>query len=93
MTTTTFPYAAWVLMPSFKPVEVTFVGFYYESPLYGSWHETDDGRSYHTGKIHQSKAAAIAWGLADLAKQQAAIDKKQQNLNKRRAALDKASKE
>ena len=33
-----------------------------------------------------------ALGLADLAKQQAAIEKKQQNLNKRQAVLEKASK-
>ena len=88
MTTTTFPYTAWVLMPSFKPVEVTFV-----EEKWASWHATDQRKIYGVNNIHPTKAAAIAWGLADLAKQQAAIDKKQQNLNKRRAALDKASKE
>lgn len=87
--TTTFPYTAWVLMPSFKPVEVRFVRKRYD----GSWHETAAGKIYRTENVHQDKAEAIAWGLADLAKQQAAINKKQQNLNKRRAALDKASKE
>ena len=86
MTTTTFPYTAWVLMPSFKPVEVTFVDTYC-----GEWHKTQAGKAYHHTVIHQTKAAAITCGLADLKKQQAAIDKMQQNLNKRRAVLEKAS--
>lgn len=91
--TTTFPYTAWVLTPSFKPVAVTFVRFRYQCPSYGSLHETDAGKTYRTKNIHQTRAAAIVWGFTDLAEQQAAIDKKQQNLYKRRAALDKASKE
>lgn len=86
MTTTTFPYTAWVLMPSFRPAEVTFV-----KTRFGEWHATESGKPYHPSVIHQTKAAAIAWGLAALAKQQADIDKKQQNLNKRRAVLEKAS--
>ncbi len=87
MNTTSFPYTAWVLMPSFKPVEVTFV-----EEKWASWHATAQGKRYHANNIHPTKAAAIAWGLADLARQQATIDKKQENLNKRRAALEKASK-
>lgn len=86
MTTTIFPYTAWVLMPSFRPAEVTFV-----KTRFGEWHATESGKSYHPSEIHQTKAAAIAWGLADLAKQQAAIDKMQKNLDKRRAVLKKAS--
>ncbi|MBO9679512.1 MAG: hypothetical protein J7556_14820 [Acidovorax sp.] len=89
MKTTNFPYTAWVLMPSFKPVQITLERISNGSTSYDEWHKAESGKFYHTDKIHPTKAAAIAWGLADLAKQQAAINKKQENLNKRRAALER----
>lgn len=81
-----FPYDGWVLMPSFKPVQVALVESNH-SPL---WHKTESGKLYCTDNIHQSKQAAIAAGRAALDGQQAALEKKQANINKRRAALEKA---
>lgn len=88
----TFPYAGWVLLPSFKPVEKTFA----KSCAYcggEAWHDTVEGKSYSTRNIFPSKQAAIEWARADLQRQQAEIDKKQANLNKRAASLDKAGNE
>ncbi|MDX4957262.1 hypothetical protein [Delftia acidovorans] len=85
-----FPYQGWVLTPSFKPVEKTFF-----APYNKEWHRSTDGGArgtYHqVEKIFPSMEAAIAWGRSDLDKQEAALDKKHFNIQKRRAALDKAS--
>lgn len=89
MSKQTFPYAGWVLMPSFKPVQVTLV----ENVPYSFGAEylrTDSGKEYRLPDVHPSKQAAIAAGRAALDGQQAALDKKQANIIKRRAALDKA---
>lgn len=81
-----FPYKGWVLTPSFKPVEKTFTRSGYIKYEY-----TEDDKCYHIKSIHPDKASVIAWGRADLDRQQAALDKKQANIEKRRAALDKAT--
>ncbi len=89
--TRTYPYAGWVLLPSFKPVEVTFVSAYksFSNEDYGD--NSQDGKLYGRSDIFDSKSAAIQEGYARLKKQQADLDKKQININKRRAALEKAS--
>lgn len=81
-----FPYKGWVLTPGFKPVEKTFVrrGFY-------DYHRAVGDKEYQTSSIFEDKDSAIAWGRADLERQQAALNKKQANIEKRRAALDKAA--
>lgn len=82
-----FPYKGWVLTPGFKPVEKTFV-----RPGYlGYYHKSDSEKEYHQDKIFKDKPSAIAWGRKDLEIQQAALDKKLANIEKRRAALDKAA--
>jgi len=86
----TFPYTGWVLMPSFKPVELTFVE---RSRLYRTWHKAENGKIYPIVKIHSSKHAAIDDGHAELIKQQIAVEKRQANINKRRATLEKAAGE
>lgn len=86
----TFPYTGWVLMPSFKPVELTFVERLSHS--YG-WHKAHNGKIYSIWKIFSCKQAAIDAGHAELLKQQKALEKRQTNLNKRRAALEKAAGE
>lgn len=85
-----YPRQAWVLTPSFKPKEVTI------TRVYGSWHGSEDwdvaegGKHYHVGNLFESKAAAIANGREQISKIQADIEKRQLNLSKRIAALDKA---
>lgn len=87
----TYPYAGWVLLPSFKPVEVTFVSAYksFSNEDYGD--NSQSGKLYGRSEIFPSKAAAILEGHARLEKQQADLDKKQIKINKRRAALEKAA--
>lgn len=89
MSARTYPYKAWVLMPSFKPVEVELVrnyGVYYD--------ETANGKIYHIEhSLHPTKAAAIAAGRKKIDEQQADIAKRLERINKRIAALDKAERE
>ena len=89
----TFPYTGWVLMPSFKPKQEQFVKVYGDYVNKHDWHITDKGKTVHIGDIHPSKQAAIAVGHARLQQQQNDLDKKQANINKRRAALEKAAGE
>ena len=84
-----FPYKGWVLTPGFKPVEKTFTYSY--TSYRNEYHVAETGRNYHIEDIHPDKASAIAYGRADLDRQQAALEKKQANIEKRRAALDKAA--
>lgn len=87
-----YPRQAWVLMPSFKPVEVTI------TKPYGSWGNVSDwdvatsGKHYHYEVLYPSRTAAIAAGREKVKEVQADIDKRQLNLNKRIASLDKANK-
>ena len=86
MTSTVFPYKGWVLSPSFKPVERTIVGPSY-SPR---WHTTESGKQYHISDIFPTKEAAIADGRIKIAAQMADVKKREANVLKRQAALDKA---
>lgn len=91
MSNRTYPYQAWVLMPSFKPSEVTI-----EGPYHKYWsHERDvtsSGKSYALTELYPNKDAAIDAGSILLDKQEAALSKKQANIDKRREALRKAMK-
>ena len=92
MTARTYPYTAWVLLPSFKPKQVKLVGRYVSyGPDYGD--VTEDRQRYDIADIHPTPADAIAAGYARLAKQQKAIDKQVETMKKKKAALDKAEKE
>lgn len=83
---TDYPFTAWRLMPSFKPVEQVITGRWF-------------GSHYKAGKknalvdprdLFDSKAACIACGTERLDEQQARITKQQVTLDKRRATLEKA---
>lgn len=86
----TFPYQGWVLLPSFRPVERTFVSK-------GAWamelHKSEEGKLFNVKDIYEYKEDAIAAGHADLDRQQSALDKRQVALEKRRAALEKAAEQ
>lgn len=85
-----FPYTGWVLMPSFKPVELTFVEDHWGD---GGWHRAESGKDYSIYDIFPDKHSAISAGHVALVKQQLAVNKKQANIIKRRAALEKAAGE
>lgn len=90
MTNRTYPYKAWVLQPSFKPVEVELVGRYASYSIdYGD--QTASGKSYPLKELFPTKAEAIAEGHRRLDKQAEDLDKKLINITKRRAALNKAA--
>lgn len=92
MTDRTYPYQAWILMPSFKPVEVTMVS------AYKAFHGADYGDRTEAGKlVPRADIFASAWeackvGNDRLIKQQIDLDKKQANINKRAAEIKKALK-
>lgn len=88
----TFPYTGWVLTSGFKPAQVTVVSKKQYS-FGDAWLETETGKNYAKEKVHLTKEEAIAHGHIELFKQQAAVDKKQTNIHKRRAALEKAAGE
>jgi predicted nucleotide-binding protein (sugar kinase/HSP70/actin superfamily) len=85
-----YPYKAWILQPSFKPIEVTFV----EPYRWLNEHRADvsDAGKYVLLKaIHPTLEAAIAHGWSEVERIQADIDKRNENLRKKRAALNKAA--
>jgi hypothetical protein len=92
MSDRTYPRQVWVLLPSFKPVEVTVVKRYasYNSADYGDL--TEKGKLYDVESMHQTKDDAIAAGRKKCKALQDDIDKRQATLNKRWDALDKAEK-
>ncbi|WP_312141258.1 hypothetical protein [Stutzerimonas nitrititolerans] len=90
----TYPYKAWVLMPSFKIVEVELVECYGSWGRYMEWDKASSGKSYNVERdLYPTKAAAIAVGRERVAAQQADLAKRQERLNKRIAALDKAERD
>lgn len=89
----TFPYKAWVLMPSFKPKEVEMVRAYesYSRQDYGDL--TGAGKLYARPDIFGSKREAIEEGWRRVDKQKADLDKKLVNIVKKRRALMTATGE
>jgi len=87
----TYPYTAWRLMPSFKPVEVVLTKEY---ASFGKsvWDISDQGKVIEHCDIFATRDAAITEGLARLATQQIKLDKKQVNIDKRKVALTKKPK-
>lgn len=84
-----YPYTAWTLMPSLKPVETEFVSKY---KSYSDWDGdvTAKGKLVARANIYPTKAAAIAAGWGQIGKWEADILKRQETLAKRTAALRKA---
>lgn len=85
----TYPYTAWRLMPSFKPVEVVLTKEY-ASFGKSAWDISDQGKVIEHCDIFATRDAAITEGLARLAIQQGSLDAKQANIDKRSAVLKKA---
>lgn len=84
-----FPYKGWVLTPTCNPKEVVFVrGGHFTD----GYHWTEKKKAYHTTDIHPNKTAAILAGNERVRVQQAALDKSQLAINKRRANLALAAK-
>lgn len=89
-----YPRQAWVLMPSYKPKEVTVIkpyGTY--SPGVKEWDIIESGKSYHHAYLYASKEVAIATGKDLCLRMQLALNKRQISLDKKIAALNKAEKE
>lgn len=80
-----FPYKAWALQPSFKPVEVEIV-----ERTWGGWVKASNGKQHLPSALSTTKAGAIAFGRSRLREQETDLQKKLANIEKRRAALDKA---
>lgn len=89
----TFPYIGWVLTPSFKPKKEFFVKPYFSYSGCTDWHLTDKGKAVSVKSIYTTFRDAINGGYERLNQQQSVLDKQQENINKRRAALEKASKQ
>lgn len=87
-----YPYTGWVLMPSYKPKEETFVKGTPAS-WRGAYDTTDSDKSYCLDSIYSSKEAAIAAGHAKLDEQREKLKRMQERIDKRQAALDKAAAE
>lgn len=82
-----YPRDVWVLQPSMKPKKVTVVKRYasYSSTDYGD--QTEEGTRYGVTDMHASEAEAIREGWKRIAAIQADINKRQENLDKKRAVL------
>lgn len=85
-----YPRQAWVLLPSFKPKEVTITKPYGSMSSVEDWDMADSGKSYHKDSLFPSMAEAISHGRDQVEKLKADLAKRQDTLNKRIAALDKA---
>lgn len=85
-----YPRKVWVLMPSYKPVEIVVY------KKYESWSDTDygditvKGKLYDVEKMHPTKQDAIAAGLKIIELAQTDLDKRAIALTKKRDALIKA---
>ena len=86
----TYPCKRWKLNPGFKPVEIELVE---ELSYWGDdkWGRTQTGSHIRLTETFDTQADAIADGWKRAAVQQADIDKRQQRLDKRKAALTKAA--
>ena len=93
MTDRTYPYTGWVLQPSFKPVEVTFVKEYRSMGSMGKHYgdASQSGKVFAARDIFPTKEAAIQYGWKEVERIQADLDKRTENLRKKRAALNNAT--
>jgi hypothetical protein len=89
----TYPYVAWRLQPSFKPVLVTITEMYHSWTAADQWVKSDKGSLHHIKDLFPTKEAAIEAGWERIHKEEAAIEKKVARINKCRAALAKAAEE
>lgn len=87
-----YPFTGWVLMPSYKPKQETFVSEanFFNRDLY---EVTRTGKYVPSGEIYASKENAIAAGYAKLEEQREKLKKMQERIEKRQGALNKATTE
>lgn len=85
-----YPYQAWFLTPSFSPKEVTIV----EPGRWDAaeWRSTNTGKRYYEKDVFDRKELAIQGGWSRIEEQEAAIQKKLDNINKKKSTLTKHSK-
>jgi hypothetical protein len=84
-----FPYKAWRLLPSFKPVEVELVGFK-DGFWCKGWPVDKKGSPHEPRSLFKTRDEVIQHGRDVVANRQAVLDKRQADLDKKRAALEKA---
>ena len=88
-----FPFKVWVLMPSFKPVEVEIVSSYNAWGNSEPYYENAKGKVYPKGELFGSKDEAISVGRSRLEEQEADLAKRAAGIAKKRAELDKAERQ
>lgn len=92
MSERTYPYTAWVLLPSFKPKSVELVKKYKSYTAdYGDL--TEAGKLYSLSELFPSKREAVEAGWLRVDKQKTDLDKKLESLKKRREQLRLATGE
>lgn len=87
-----YPRKVWVLMPSFKPVEIEVVKPYGARASQDFGDLTEKGKHYPVAAMHETKAEAIQVGRWEVERLRAGIAKRTETMNKRIAALDKAER-
>lgn len=90
--TRSYPYKGWVLLPSYKPVEVEFTHSYQSFGGEHTWDVAKSGRVYAISSIYPDKIEAIQHGWTALANAEAALQKRMEKIEKQRAALTKAER-
>lgn len=90
MTERTYPRQAWVLMPSFKPVEITLEKLASASG-YKGYESSEKGKIYHISDLYETKEAAIAAGHFKCEIDEQKASKIHAKVYKRRQALELAS--
>ncbi len=83
-----FPYTAWRLTPSFKPVEVV-IGRSYKA-WDGDFLVSERGKYLRGSEVFPTKEQAVEFGRKRIAEMEAEITKREGMIAKKRAALDKA---
>jgi hypothetical protein len=91
MSERTYPYDAWTLQPSFKPVRVTLVKSYGSLSFAGHWDLNEKGKSFAVSDLFPTKEAAIERGWERIHEQEAKLAKMMAGINKKRIALAKAA--
>jgi hypothetical protein len=94
MANRTYPYKAWTLTPSFKPVQVEFVSLWktWDNPDYGDLTATKR-KVYRRDEIYETAELAIEAGYMALLAQQVKLEKMLAAVRKKREALVKAEGE
>lgn len=93
--TRTYPYKAWTVMPSGKPVEVELVAnaAYWGNGTDCRWDRTETGKDYDSTKLSPTKEAAIEIEWNRLNEQETNIAKQLEKIAKKRTVLTRARTE